>query len=63
MISNLVKNATPKWVNMVKLPFLKSIINGKLSKEAFLEYLVQDTIYIKYYAKCYAYAMTKTDDI
>ncbi len=63
MISKLVRNSTPKWVNMVKLPFLKSIINGKLSKEAFLEYLVQDTIYIKYYAKCYAYAMTKTDDI
>ena len=63
VISDFVKKITPKWREMLDLPFLKGVINGSLSKESFLEYLIQDTIYLKDYAKCYAYAMTKTNNI
>lgn len=63
LIGNFVEKITPKWRKMLDLPFLKGIIGGSLEKKLFLEYLIQDTIYLKDYAKCYAYAITKTDNI
>lgn len=63
LVDSFVHKITPEWENMLDLPFLKGIINGNLEKGHFLKYLIQDTIYLKHYAKCYAYAITKTQDI
>ena len=63
MIKAFLKKIEPKWDAMLEKPFLRSITNGTLSKKVFLFYLVQDTLYLRDYVKCYAFAITKTNDI
>ncbi len=48
---------------MLEKPFLRGITDGTLIKEVFLFYLIQDTLYLRDYVKCYAFAITKTNDI
>lgn len=48
---------------MLEYPFLRQIIDGTLDREKFTKYMVQDTLYLKYYAKVYAWGIIKTDDI
>lgn len=37
-------------------PFVRGLANGNLDKNKFRKYLIQDTLYLKDYAKVYAYA-------
>lgn len=50
------------WENMMEHPFITDMIDGSLDKNKFTRYLIQDTIYLKYYAKVYAWGMIKSDD-
>lgn len=50
------------WEKMVQHPFITGMIDGTLEKGKFAQYLIQDTIYLKYYAKVYAWGIIKTDD-
>lgn len=58
----LIRDAIPSWEKMLDHPFVKGMRDGTLEKEKFREYLVQDTIYLKYYSKVYAWGMIKSDD-
>lgn len=58
----LMNSVKSRWDEMVQHPFVMGMSGGTLEKEKFLYYLVQDTIYLKYYAKVYAWGMIKTDD-
>lgn len=44
-------------------PFIKGMETGTLSKEKFKTYLIQDSLYLKDYAKVYAAAFLLTNDI
>ena len=63
MLDLLLKRVRPKFSAMLEKKFLKELINGNLEKKRFLDYLVQDTLYLKDYAKCYAFLITKTENI
>lgn len=43
-------------------PFIKEIKRGTLSKERFYKYLVQDSLYLKGYAKVYAHVFLLCED-
>lgn len=58
----LMNSVKTTWDEMVEHPFVMGMAKGTLEKEKFLRYLVQDTIYLKFYAKVYAWGMIKTDD-
>lgn len=59
----LIKAATPIWDEYYAHSFIQGIIDGSLDKRKFLRYLVQDTLYLKDYAKVYAHAFIKSDNI
>ena len=63
MLKAFLKRIEPKWDAMLEKPFLRGITDGTLSKEVFLFYLIQDTLYLRDYVKYYAFAITKTNDI
>lgn len=44
-------------------PFIRGIADGSLAKKKFEKYLIQDTLYLKDYAKVYAYAFLLADTI
>lgn len=44
-------------------PFVRGIANGDLDKNKFKKYLIQDTLYLKDYAKVYAYAFLLGESI
>ncbi|MCT4661808.1 MAG: thiaminase II [Tissierellales bacterium] len=44
-------------------PFVRGLANGNLDKNKFRKYLIQDTLYLKDYAKVYAYAFLLGESI
>ena len=59
----LFENVKPIWEEYLKHDFLKNMGNGTLCKEKFKNYLIQDYLYLKEYAKVYAMALVKCENI
>ena len=55
--------ASTVWEKYMTHPFITGMIDGKLQKEKFAFYLMQDCQYLKDYAKVYATSFIKCDDI
>ena len=47
------------WDEYLKHPFVKGIGEGTLDKEKFKNYLIQDYLYLKDYAKVFAMGLVK----
>ena len=45
------------WDKCVETPFVQELKNGTLPMEKFKEYMIQDSIYLKHYARIYGKAM------
>ena len=59
----LMNAAAPVWEKYMVHPFITGMIDGTLDKKKFAFYLMQDCQYLKDYAKVYATAFIKCDDI
>jgi len=59
----LMDAAAPVWEKFYKHPFIRGMIDGTLDHEKFAWYLMQDSQYLKDYAKVYATAFIKADDV
>lgn len=55
----LLKEAIPIWDKYLEHPFIKEIGEGTLDKNKFKEYLVQDYLYLKEYAKVFCAGVVK----
>ncbi len=55
--------AAPVWNQFMTHPFIQGMIDGTLEQDKFAWYLMQDCQYLKDYAKVYATAFIKTNDI
>lgn len=55
----LLKEAMPIWEKYLEHPFIKEIGEGTLNKDKFREYLVQDYLYLKEYAKVFCAGVVK----
>lgn len=47
------------WNSCASLPMVEELWDGSLNKERFKTYLIEDSLYLREYARGYAYAMTK----
>ena len=59
----LMDAAAPIWEKFSVHPFIRGMIDGTLDREKFAWYLMQDSQYLKDYAKVYATSFVKTDDV
>ncbi|EGT3615436.1 thiaminase II [Clostridium perfringens] len=55
----LLKEVMPIWDKYLEHPFIKEIGEGTLDKNKFKEYLVQDYLYLKEYAKIFCIGVVK----
>ena len=41
------------WIQYIEQPFLQDILNHKMDQAKFIQYLIEDTKYLKEYARCF----------
>ena len=58
-VSALVQADLPVWEQCLQTEFLQKMENGTLSEDCFKSYLVEDSLYLREYAKIFAWGMTK----
>lgn len=61
-----LENSLPIWNDCIDTPFVQELKNGTLPMEKFQHYMIQDSIFLKQYARVYGKAMyhsTKLKDI
>lgn len=51
------------YEDYIKHPFVQGLKEGTLDREKFKNYLIQDSLYLKEYAKVYAYAFLLADSV
>ncbi len=59
-VKTLVDNSMDIWEAYLKHPFIIELQQGTLDIEKFKNYIVQDSIYLKEYARVYALGMYKS---
>lgn len=52
-----IKEAIPIWNKCLKTPFIQKLKNGNLAIDDFKNYIIQDSIYLKHYARMYGMAI------
>ena len=53
-------SAKPIWEQCLQLDFIKEMGNGTLSNKKFLDYIIQDSLYLRDYIKAHAMAIYKS---
>lgn len=56
-----VKDSLPIWEDCLNSPFLRELEAGTLDKSCFLGYIVDDSLYLREYAKVFAWGMTHAE--
>ena len=59
LLDRIVNDSIPIWDECARTPFVQEITDGIISDERVLKYIVEDTLYLLEYAKCFAYQITK----
>lgn len=52
-----IGNAIPIWNECINTPFVQELKTGALPPEKFKSYMIQDSIYLRHYARVYGMAM------
>jgi len=61
-IFNILKsNHLSYWNNYTKHKFVKNIANGKLKKELYIKYLIQDYLFLTHFSKAWALLVLKSN--
>jgi thiaminase/transcriptional activator TenA len=58
----LLEENLPIWEECLETEFLQKLENGTLDEEAFKGYIVDDSLYLREYAKVFAWGMTRATD-
>lgn len=58
-INEAITNSMDIWQQCYKTPFVQEMAKGTLPNEKFKNYIIQDSIYLKQYAKVFAMAIYK----
>ena len=56
-MKTVVENNLPIWNKCMDTPFIQELWTGKLPENKFKEYMIQDSIYLKHYARVYGQAI------
>ena len=57
VMREIVENSLPVWKECLETDFVKQLVNGSLDEEKFKGYIIEDTLYLREYARVFAYAM------
>ena len=55
----LMEENIPIWQQCLETPFLRQLEDGTLPEDCFKGYIVDDSLYLREYAKVFALGMTK----
>ena len=58
-MERIIADSMDLWKAAADEPFLDEMGRGTLSKELFRNYIIQDSIYLRYYLKAFAMGMFK----
>ena len=62
-LQHTVDNNMDLWHACLETEFVQNIGNGKLTKDEFMYYIIQDSIYLRRYAQVLAMGIVKADNI
>ncbi|MDE6189692.1 MAG: hypothetical protein K2G37_05355 [Clostridia bacterium] len=62
-MDGIIKNSLRLWEDAANETFLEEMGKGTLDRQKFLDYIVQDSIYLRDYLKAFAMAMYKSDSL
>lgn len=66
ILGQLIRESLPIWEDCLRSDFIRGIADGSLPRECFKGYMVDDSLYLREYAKVFAWGMLKAktmDDI
>lgn len=58
-VKKCIQDSLPIWEQCLNSLFLKKLENGTLEESSFLGYIIDDSLYLREYAKVFAWGMTK----
>ena len=62
-VAKCVEDSLPIWQQCLETPFLRQLGAGTLDERCFAGYLVDDSLYLREYAKVFAWGMLKAEDM
>lgn len=62
-LKETVQAALPIWDQCLEHPFIQGMEDGTLDPKLFLDYIIDDTLYLKEYARVFALAMYKSQTL
>ena len=62
-VQQLVQGSLPVWEKCLHSEFLTHLADGTLDEACFKGYIVEDSLYLREYAKVFAWGMTKAKDM
>ena len=62
-LERIIGESLEIWKGYPEHPFIKELADGTLPEEKFLHYLIQDTLYLREYARAFAMAMYRSTTI
>jgi len=62
-MDEVVKQNIPIWEKCAVTPFIKDLQTGTLPEEKFKQYMIQDSIYLKNYARAYGMAIYRSANL
>ena len=54
VMREIVENSLPVWKECLETDFVKQLVNGSLDEEKFKGYIIEDTLYLREYARVFA---------
>lgn len=58
-VESMIQHSKPIWQQCLDSEFLRKLENGTLDEACFRGYIVEDSLYLREYAKVFAWGMTK----
>lgn len=58
-VEECIRDSIPLWMNCLKTEFLKAMAEGKLDTELLKGYIVEDSLYLREYARVFAWGMIR----
>ena len=62
-MDDIIRDSLDLWKAAADEPFLEELGKGTLDKKMFYDYIVQDSIYLRYYLKAFAMGMFKSETL
>ena len=56
-VEECVRDSLPFWQESLETPFLRGLADGTLDEDCFLGYIVEDSLYLREYAKVFAWGI------